>query len=193
MQLNEEAKRRFLHERQYSPDTAIDERRPEYQVHGKTLGCSKQGAHAKVACANEKRYTSLDGYDFEARNKIVENLTVCINPRDMGDRKSLSMDFKPASVSTKLATESGASDEIQIGIRTPSVTLQKHGVESNAPSSYSTLIAYVPFGGGVQSFSFADASILSVVSMFVGAVGMLSPCVWVSIERSLCVTSDETL
>lgn len=53
-------------------------------------------------------------------------------------------------------------------------------------------LVYGPSGGGVRSVSFADASVLSVLSMFVSAVVMLYPCIVVSVDESLCINSDET-
>lgn len=50
----------------------------------------------------------------------------------------------------------------------------KKDASSYVPSSHSTLKAYDPFGGAVQSCSFADVSILSVLPMFFCVVVMLS-------------------
>lgn len=53
-------------------------------------------------------------------------------------------------------------------------------------------MAYGLSGGGAQRCSFADASVSSIVSIFVTAVDRFFSCVRVSVDESLCITSDAT-
>lgn len=127
---------------------------------------------------------------------VVRNLgdkIVFIDFPHAGGRKSLFPKFGPVPVLTKLATVSMDFDEIPTDIRTRYVALQKNDVVCFGPSSHCILILYSPFCGIFRSCSFAETSILSVLSSFACVVVMLSARMGGSVDESLCSTSDATL
>lgn len=99
-----------------------------------------------------------------------------------GGIKSLFTKFGLAPVSTKLVTVSMAFDEISADTRRPYFPLRTNDTNSYRTSSHSTVILYGPFRASVQRFSFADASLLSVLSTFESIGATLISRVWVSID-----------
>lgn len=108
----------------------------------------------------------------------------------MGGRKCLSTILGPAPVWTKLATASMRFDKIVTDILTQYVEFQKNDFTSYGTSSYCTIIVKGPSRGGDLDCSIADASVSFVKSTIVSIVMVLLPCIWASIEESLCVTSE---
>lgn len=68
----------------------------------------------------------------------------------------------------------------------------KDDASSYGPSSNFAIMAYVPSCVGVQSCSFADAFVLSVLSMFVCIVVTFFSWVGSFDDESLCDTPDAT-
>lgn len=104
--------------------------------------------------------------------------------------KSFLSKFRARPVLTRLATGSVALDDIATDTLTRYVALEMNEATSYGPSSYNTLTPYGSFGCGFRSWVFAEASISSVLSIFLSVSVTFSLGVWVSVDGSLCVSSD---
>lgn len=91
-------------------------------------------------------------------------LTMSLNSLH-ASRKLLLTKFGSGSVLTKLARVGMVLDVALPDIQARKVALRRNVATISATSSHRTLVTYGPLGSGVRSFSFDDASVLSIMLM----------------------------
>lgn len=135
---------------------------------------SNQASPQRSSMRTKRGTTPSTDMTFRLAVRSGDDLIVFLDSIHAVCRKSVVSKLLLAPVSNRLYTVSMAFKEIPTDIWTQQFVLQKYDATSYGPSYHCTLMANGPFAGSVYRCSRADASILSVVSMFGYVLVMLS-------------------